>query len=131
MITDPIADMLTRIRNASAVKKPEVTMPYSRLKHEIANVLVAESYLAKAERVDDERLPSLRVVLKYRTNGRPYIKHLKRLSVPSRRLYVPKDRIPRALNGYGTVVLSSSHGILTNKQARRVGVGGELLLEIW
>ena len=131
MMTDPIADMLTRIRNASAVKKAEIVLPYSRLKHAIAETLARENYLAKVERLDDTSIPRLRLVLKYRSNGKPYIKHLKRLSMPSRRLYVTHDSVPRALNGFGTLVISSSKGIITGREARANKVGGELLLEVW
>lgn len=131
MITDPIADMLTRIRNASAIQKTEVVLPYSRMKHDIAQVLVNENFIARAEKISDGAKPQLRLVLKYRTNGKSYIKHLKRLSVPSRRVYVTKDSLPRVLNGYGIAVISSSQGIMTNKEARKKSVGGELLLEVW
>lgn len=131
MMTDPIADMLTRIRNASASQKSEVLLPYSRLKHEIARVLAAENYVAKTEKLEDGVKPQLRIVLKYRSNGKPYIKHVKRLSIPSRRVYVTKDTLPRVLNGYGIAVISSSRGIMTNKQAWKAQVGGELLLEVW
>lgn len=130
-MTDPIADMLTRIRNASASQKSEVLLPYSRLKHEIARVLAAENYVAKTEKLEDGVKPQLRIVLKYRSNGKPYIKHVKRLSIPSRRVYVTKDTLPRVLNGYGIAVISSSRGIMTNKQAWKAQVGGELLLEVW
>ena len=132
MMTDPIADMLTRIRNASAVKKSEVAIPYSRLKHEIANVLVKENYLSRAEKIEDQKqTPTLRLVLKYRSNGKPYIKHIRRLSVPSRRMYVTKDNLPHVLNDYGIALISSSQGIMTNKAAKKARIGGELLLEIW
>lgn len=131
MMTDPIADMLTRIRNGAAVKKTEVTLPYSRLKHEIAKVLSAENYLGKIEKVDISGKPQLRVYLRYRNNGKPYIKHIQRLSLPSRRLYVSKNNLPRVLNGYGIAVISSSQGVMTNRQARKEHVGGELLLEVW
>lgn len=132
MLTDPIADMLTRIRNASAVKKAEVVLPFSNLKFEIAKVLVDENYLAKAEKIeDDSKKPNLRLVLKYRSNGKPYIKHIKRLSTPSRRMYVTKDAIPKVLNNYGIALISSSQGIMSSKQARRTRIGGELILEIW
>lgn len=132
MMTDPIADMLTRIRNASAVKRPDVILPYSHLKHEIARVLAGENFLAKVEKIEAiPHKPQLRLVLKYRSNGKPYIKHIRRLSIPSRRLYVTKDAIPRVLNGFGVSLISSSKGIMTNKQARKERMGGELLLEIW
>jgi small subunit ribosomal protein S8 len=131
MMTDPIADMLTQIRNASASQKPEILLPYSRLKHEIARVLADENYLAKVERIETGKKLQLRIILKYRSNGKPYIKHVRRLSIPSRRVYVTKDSMPRILNGYGLAVISSSRGVMTNKQARKFQVGGELLLEIW
>ena len=131
MMTDPIADMLTQIRNASAVKKVEVVIPYSRLKHEIATVLMQENYLAKDEKTGDDKKPRLSLTLKYRNNGKPYIKHLRRLSVPSRRMYVTKDSLPRVLNDFGIAIISSSSGIMTNKQARRSKIGGELILEVW
>src|SRR3990167_6027731 len=123
MMTDPIADMLTRIRNASAVKKSEVAIPYSRLKHEIANVLVKENYLSRAEKIEDQKqTPTLRLVLKYRSNGKPYIKHIRRLSVPSRRMYVTKDNLPHVLNDYGIALISSSQGIMTNKAAKKARI---------
>lgn len=131
MMTDPIADMLTRMRNAAAVKKPEVVLPYSRLKHEIAKVLATENFLSKVEKIDDAGRSKLRLTLKYRSNGKAYIKHIRRLSLPSRRLYVSKDRLPKVLNDFGIAIISSSRGIMTNKQARREKVGGELLLEVW
>jgi small subunit ribosomal protein S8 len=132
MMTDSIADMLTRMRNASAVKKTDVILPYSRMKHQIADVLLQENYLAKVEKIDDETAkPKLRLVLKYRSNGKPFIKHIRRLSVPSRRVYVTKDSLPRVLNDFGIALISSSRGIMTNKQARKDKIGGELLLEIW
>lgn len=131
MMTDPIADMLTRIRNSSAVRKSEIVLPYSNLKFEVARVLVDENYLSKVEKVEDGNKPKLKIVLKYRSNGKPYIKHIKRLSSPSKRVYVSKETIPYVLNGYGIALISSSQGIVSNKIARKTKVGGELLLEIW
>lgn len=130
MMTDPIADMLTRLRNAALAHKAEVMLPYSRLKHEIANVLARESFLTKVEKLEGP-LPQLRLILKYRSNGKPYLKHVRRVSVPSRRVYVTRESLPRVLNDYGIAVISSSRGILTNKEARKAKIGGELLLEIW
>jgi small subunit ribosomal protein S8 len=131
MMTDPIADMLTQIRNATAVRKADVVLPYSRFKHEVAKVLQTENYVNKVEKVENGSKPQLRLILKYRSNGKPYIKHIKRLSVPSRRLYVTKDSLPYVLNDYGIALISSSRGIMSNKQARKARVGGELLFEIW
>ena len=130
MMTDPIADMLTRLRNAALAHKAEVMLPYSRLKHEIANVLMRESFLTKVEKLEGP-LPQLRLILKYRSNGKPYLKHVRRVSVPSRRVYVTRESLPRILNDYGIAVISSSRGILTNKEARKAKIGGELLLEVW
>lgn len=130
-MTDPIADMLTQIRNSVAINKPEIIIPYSRLKHEIAKTLFQENYLAGVEKISDDKKPQLKIFLKYRGNGKPYIKHIKRLSVPSRRVYVSKDNLPRVLNGFGIALISSSRGIITNKEARKTKIGGELLLEVW
>lgn len=137
MPQDTISDLLTQIRNAMAVKKPEVILPYSRLKHEIAKVLENEKYVLKVEKLEaakDGEGPSydrLRIGLKYRSNGAPYIRHIKRVSKPSRRIYVTADRIPVVLNGLGLSLLSTSKGLLTNRQARKDRVGGELMFEIW
>jgi len=138
MTSDTIADMLTQIRNAMAVKKPEVILPYSRLKHEIAKVLESEKYILKVEKISlnqesefQGKFDRLRLVLKYRSNGAPYIRHIKRLSKPSRRIYVTADSMPQVLNGLGIALLSTSKGLLTSKQARKDKVGGELMFEIW
>lgn len=140
MPSDTIADMLTRIRNAMAVKKPDVLVPYSRIKHQIADILVQERYVLKAEKIGadktdklntDLRHDHLRLVLKYRSNGTSYIRHIKRVSKPSRRYYVTADKMPTILRGLGTAIVSTSKGLLTVKQARQEKVGGELMLEIW
>ncbi len=136
-MTDPIADLLTRVRNAVAVKHAEVVMPYSRLRHEVAKVLEAEKYVFKVEKIaaatdgTGPRYDQLRIVLRYRSNGAPTIKHLKRISRPSHKVYVGSDRIPTVLNGLGLAVISTSQGVLTNRQARKANIGGELLFEIW
>ena len=128
-MTDPIADMLTRIRNASMVHKKEVTIPFSKVKMAIATILVREGYLAKAEELTDKH-PYLLVTLKY-NNGAPAIQHLKRISTPGHRQYIKKDNIKRILNGYGLAILSTPQGMLTNEEARKAAVGGELICEVY
>lgn len=130
MMTDPISDMLTRIRNALAVKKQEVVLPYSKIKHEIAKILKKEGYIADLEKIED-KFTNLKLVLLYQANGQPALSHIKRISKPGRRIYVPKDRIPFVLNDLGLAILSTSRGLMTNKQARRARIGGELMFEIW
>ena len=128
-MTDPIADMLTRIRNAVAVKKTEVVLPYSKIKHEIAKILKKEGYIEEAEKLD-EKFSNLKLVLKY-NDKEPVITHIKRISKPGRRVYVSQGKIPYILNDLGIAVLSTSRGVMTNKQARRAKVGGELICEVW
>lgn len=129
MMTDPIADMLTRIRNAVAVNKTELNLPYSKIKHEIAKILLKEGYLKEIEKLN-EKFSSLRLVLKY-NNSTPAITHLKRISKPGRRIYVSREGIPYVLNDLGIAILSTSKGVMTNKQARRARIGGELICEVW
>ena len=130
MMTDPIADMLTRIRNAQAVHKEEIVLPFSKIKHEVAKLLVREDFLLAVEKTKGE-FDELRIVLKYKENKKPFIEHVKRISKPGQRIYVKREQLPRVLNDFGLAVLSTSHGIITNKKARRLKVGGELLFEIW
>ena len=130
MMTDPIADMLTRIRNAQAVHKEELVFPHSKIKHEIAKLLARENFIESTEKVVN-KFDEIRIVLKYKEDGKPSIEHIKRISKPGQRIYVGKDSLPRILNDLGVAVLSTSDGIMTNKKARRVKVGGELLFEIW
>ncbi|HLD27419.1 MAG TPA: 30S ribosomal protein S8 [Patescibacteria group bacterium] len=129
MMTDPIADMLTRVRNALAVKKSEVVLPYSKIKHEIGKILKTEGYLEEVEKVED-KFTNLKLVLKY-IDREPVIKHLKRVSKPGHRIYVGREEIPYVLNDLGLAILSTSRGLMTNKQARRARVGGELICEVW
>ncbi|MFZ5365073.1 MAG: 30S ribosomal protein S8 [Patescibacteria group bacterium] len=129
MLTDTIADMLTRIRNASAVKKAEVTMPYSKLKFAIAQILKQEGYIKDVQK-KEEKFGEISIALKY-TNGQPAIRNIKRVSKTGRRIYVGKDHMPRVLNNLGIAIVSTSKGIMTNKQARKAGVGGEVICEIY
>ncbi|MFH0780112.1 MAG: 30S ribosomal protein S8 [Parcubacteria group bacterium] len=128
-MTDPIADMLTRIRNASLAKKAEVLVPLSKIKLAIAKILEKEKYVAKVEIVEDG-FKSIRIVLKYE-NKMPAITSLKRVSKVGCRVYVGKSEIPRVLNNLGVAILSTSKGILTNREAKKMGLGGELICEIY
>lgn len=121
--------MLVRIRNAAAVRKPEVFLPYSKLKAEIAVILVHSGYLAGAEKTTDA-LPQLKIELKYR-GTRSAIQGLRRVSKPGRRVYASKDELPIVLNNLGMAIISTSRGLMTNKEARRVGMGGEVICEVY
>ncbi|MDD5749211.1 MAG: 30S ribosomal protein S8 [Patescibacteria group bacterium] len=129
-MTDPIADMLTRIRNAVAVKKPEVLMPFSKAKYNIAKILEEEAYVDKVEKVNNGVFSELKISLKYTDKG-PAIRHIKRISKPGQRIYVSKKELPKVLDGYGLAIISTSSGMLSNKQAWQKKVGGELVCEIW
>lgn len=131
MVTDPIADMLTRIRNSVRALHDAVDMPSSRLKVRIAELLEREGYIAGFEVLPAEPHPVLRIVLKYDGERRSAITGLRRISKPGRRVYVGSDRIPRVIGGMGTAVISTSTGIITGHDARRQGVGGEVLCTVW
>ncbi|HZB02734.1 MAG TPA: 30S ribosomal protein S8 [Actinomycetota bacterium] len=131
MLTDPIADMLTRIRNANTAYKEEVEIPASRLKEEVARVLAREGYV-QGFRLDGEE-PKRRIVveMKYGPDRERTISGLKRVSRPGRRVYVDRGNLPRVLGGLGVSILSTSQGLLTDRQAARRGVGGEVLCQVW
>ena len=128
-MTDPIADMLTRIRNALAVKKTKVVLPHSKIKLAIAGILKQRGYINDFEKTDDN-YGEIKISLKYQ-NGKPAISNLKRISKPGRRVYAPKDDLPRVLNNLGIAILSTSQGLMTNIDAKKKGVGGEVLCEIY
>ena len=130
-MTDPIADMLTRIRNANTSKHKTVDIPSSKMKKSIADILVKEGYIAACEEIKDEKQGILRVNLKYDEHGKRAIAGLKRISKPGLRIYVPKDELPKVLNGLGIALISTSKGIKTDKEARKEGLGGEVLAYIW
>jgi len=123
---DPIADMLTRIRNAQMVGHTEVTMPASQLKSAIAKVLKDEGYIEGFKVSAEEVKPMLEIALKYYA-GRPVIEKIERVSKPGLRIYKTKDDIPRVMNGLGIAIVSTSHGVMTDRKARATGVGGEVL----
>jgi small subunit ribosomal protein S8 len=130
-INDPIADMLTRIRNAIMMKHQYVLVPASKIKKAIAQILVDEGYAERVEEIEDGPRTQLRIWLKYDQARKPVITNLRRVSKPGRRVYKGKDEIPWVLSGVGVAILSTSRGVLTDRQARRQGVGGEVLCYIW
>ncbi|MBW2108695.1 MAG: 30S ribosomal protein S8 [Deltaproteobacteria bacterium] len=130
-VSDPLADMLTRIRNAGMAKHGKVDIPASRIKLSLAKILKAEGYVRNYKVLKDKDHGVIRVYLKYHGGNQNVITGLKRLSKPGRRVYVKKKDIPSVLNGMGIAVLSTSKGILTDRQAREQNVGGELLCSIW
>jgi len=131
MMTDPIADMLTRIRNASMARHERAEMPHSRLKEHVAGVLKAEGYLDDVRVSEGEEQKTLTVVLRYGRDRQSAIDGIRRVSTPGRRVYVRHDRIARVCSGMGISILSTSRGVMTDKEARRQRVGGELLCEVW
>ena len=129
--TDPIADMLTRIRNANTSKHSTVDIPASKMKSSIAQILLDEGYIKSFEEIKDEKQGILRVTLKYDESGKRVISGLKRISKPGLRIYVNKEEIPQVLNGLGIALISTSKGIKTDKNARKDGLGGEVLAYVW
>lgn len=129
MMTDPIADMLTRIRNACMVRKPQVSIPFSKVKFAIAEKMKEEGYIENVVKNDGPK-PTMVVHLKY-ANNQPTITEIKRISKPGLRVYVKADEIPRVRGGYGTAVLSTSQGIMSDNQARQNGVGGEIVCTLY
>ena len=134
---DPIADMFTRIRNASAVKKPEIVFPMSKLKYEIAKILEKEAWVKKVAVITGglngrhSSFDEIQIQLKYRKNGKPQISSIQRVSRPGLRVYVSKDEIPTVLNNFGLAIISTSKGLMTNKEARQQKIGGEVIGEIY
>ncbi|MGM0601899.1 MAG: 30S ribosomal protein S8 [Bacillota bacterium] len=130
-ITDPIADMLTRIRNANSVGKDTVDIPASNIKASIGEILKEEGFINDVKVVEKKPQNMIRIYLKYGKDDKKVITGLKRISKPGLRVYVGKDEIPRVLGGLGIAVISSSQGVMTDKQAREAGVGGEVLCYVW
>ncbi len=131
MMTDPIADMLTRIRNALMRRKQYVLVPSSKMNRAIAQILVDEGYIERVDVLKQKPRPMLRLWLKYDKDKKPVITGLKRVSKPGRRIYVGKDEIPWVLSGIGIAILTTSRGVMTDRQARRLGVGGEVICYVW
>ena len=131
MGTDPIADFLSRIRNAIHARKERVEAPWSRLKEALAKVFQDEGFVGEYNVLEEAEKKTLRVWLKYDPKGQPIVRGLKRISKPGRRVYVRADEIPLVQNGLGVNVVSTSHGILVDRQARKMHVGGEILCSVW
>jgi small subunit ribosomal protein S8 len=131
MMTDPIADMITRIKNALAINKVEVVLPYSKLKAEVAKILEKNGYILGFEKMaSDTSYTQLKIKLKYLDN-KPAISQLRRVSKPGRRVYAQKDNLPIVLNNLGVAIVSTSRGLMTNKEAKKVGLGGEVICEVY
>ena len=131
-MSDPIADMLTRIRNANTAKHDTVDVPASKMKLAIANILVDEGYIAKYDIVENGAFKTIHITLKCGANkNETIITGLKRISKPGLRVYVSKDELPKVLGGLGTAIISTNQGVITDKEARKLGVGGEVLAFIW
>ena len=130
-MSDPIADFLTRIRNAHMANRHSVDIPSSNLKIRILYVLKEEKFIRDYFLIKDEKQNVLRVFLKYDNDSRPVIQGIKKISTPGCRMYVPSDKIPRVLNGMGISILSTSKGVLSNKKAQNLNVGGEVLCQVW
>ena len=130
-ITDPIADLLTRIRNANNARHETVEVPASNMKKSIVQILLDEGYIKKFEVIDDERQGMIKIWLKYGEGKKQVIKGLKRVSKPGLRVYVSRDELPRVLKGLGIAIISTSNGVRTDKRARRENVGGEVLAFVW
>lgn len=131
MMTDPIADFLTQIRNASTAKKDKIRIPRSKIKVQLAQILAAEGYIKAFAEVDEGPQGFVEVVLKYDNAGTGIITGIKRVSKPGLRVYVSKDRIPKVLNGLGVAILTTSRGLMTDRDARAQSVGGEVICSVW
>ena len=131
VITDPVADLLTRIRNGIQARHQRVDMPNSKLKAEIARILKDEGYISNFKVLDEGKKRNLRIFLKYKGQGGNVISHLERVSRPGRRVYSSRGKIGRVLGGLGTNILTTPKGVMTGRSARKAGVGGEVLCNIW
>ncbi len=131
MMTDPIADMLTRIRNAVRIERQEVDVPASKVKRGVAEVLKREGYIWDFEEIEAKPVNQLRLLLKYGPNGERVIRTIRRVSKPGRRVYSRADRLKPVLNGLGISIISTSRGVISDREARNQNVGGEVLCELW
>ncbi len=131
VVTDPVADMLTRVRNGIRARHARVEMPSSKLKVELARILKDEGYIGNYKVAEEGKKKVLRINLRYDTEGLSVISALERISKPGRRVYVGKDEVPKVLGGLGVAILTTPQGVMTGKAARRAGVGGELICNVW
>ena len=130
-MTDPIADFLTRIRNALLAKHETTEIPASKLKWRLAEILKAEGYIADAQLLGEGRQQVIRINLKYERGEVSVIQSLQRISKPGRRMYVTADQLPRVLNGLGVAIISTSRGVMSDRECRRLHVGGEVMCQVW
>lgn len=131
MMTDPISDMLTRIRNAIRVKADKVDIPASRMKIEISKILKEEGFIKSYKIIKDKKQGIIRINLKYTPEGDSVISDLKRISKPGRRVYVSKEEVPYVMGGLGIAILTTSQGVMTDKECRQRGIGGEVICYVW
>ena len=131
VMTDPIADFLSRVRNANSVRHEVVEVPSSSVKKAIVNILLQEGYLKGVEEYNDGVVPMMRLTLKYGANNERVITGLKRISKPGLRVYCKKDEVPRVLNGLGIALISTSKGLVVDREARKLGLGGEVICYVW
>ncbi len=130
-VSDPVADFLTCVRNAIRARHRKVDVPASHMKTELSKVLLRERFINNFKVIEDARQGMLRIYLKYTADDQNVIGGIKRVSTPGRRVYVKKDRIPRVMGGLGTSILSTSRGLMTDREAREAGLGGELICQVW
>lgn len=131
VMTDPVADMLTRIRNANVAKHEQLELPASKLKAEIADILKREGYINDYSKIEDDKQGILRLKMKYGSEEERVITGIKRISKPGRRVYAKANEVPRVLNGLGIAIVSTSSGVLSDREARQQAVGGEVLAYVW
>jgi small subunit ribosomal protein S8 len=131
MVNDPISDVLIRIKNASIAKHKSLVVPFSKVVSEILQVVKGEGYIKDFEELEIEGKKYIRIHLKYGNINESYIVGIRRISKPGRRIYANKDRLPKVLDGFGTAIISTSRGIMSDKEARKIGVGGEVICFIW
>lgn len=130
-VTDPVADLLTRIRNANSAKHDFVEVPASKLNMEIVRILQGEGFIKNFEQLRDRKFPTVKVALKYGPRQEMILSNLKRVSKPGLRVYAKRDRVPRVLRGLGVAIISTSRGVMTDREARKLGIGGEVLCYVW
>ena len=130
-MTDPIADMLTRIRNANTVGHETVEIPASKMKKAIAEILKAEGFIADYEVIEDNKQGTIKVTMKYGAHKERVISGIKKISKPGLKVYAKADEVPRVLGGLGIAIISTSHGVVSDKEARKLGVGGEVICYVW
>ena len=130
-VTDPVADLLTRIRNSNRAKHESVEVPASKLNVEIVKILHSEGFIKSFANVSEAKFPTLKIELKYGPKQELVITNLKRVSKPGLRIYAKRDRVPRVLRGLGIAIISTSKGVMTDREARKLGIGGEVLCYVW